>query len=60
MDETTQQLIALSLVAVVIGAELWRRWKKRQSKSDGCDGCDSPGSTKKDAGEAPVRFYRRR
>jgi len=60
VDESTQQLIALGLVAAVVGFELWRRWKKRQRGAVGCDGCDTSGNTKKDAGEAPVRFYRRR
>lgn len=60
MDETTQQLIALGLVAAVVACELWRRWRKRRAGKAGCDGCDTPGKTKNKSGETPLRFYRRR
>lgn len=59
MDEHTQQIVALLLVAVAVAAELWRRRRKKQRGKAGCDGCDSgtkPGNTT----DQPLRFYRRR
>ncbi len=59
MDESTQQLLALGLVALVIIAELLRRQRKRRKSNSGCDGCDS--SAKTDAKKTqPLKFYRRR
>ena len=60
MDESTQQLIALFLVAAAVAFELWRRWRRRRKRTAGCDGCDTPGNADKSPGDQPVRFYRRR
>ena len=57
-----QELIALSVVALVAGRLLWRQWAKRTargntaSKSSACGDCSSAAPPPK---EAPVRFYRR-
>jgi hypothetical protein len=61
MDETTQQILALSIVAVVIGLELLRRYRKKRSGKAGCDGCDTGNNNKtNEKGETPVKFYKRR
>ncbi len=57
-----QELIALSVVALVAGRLLWRQWTKRTArggtaaKSSACGDCSSASPPPK---EAPVRFYRR-
>ena len=58
MEETTQQLIALLLVAIVVGLELFRRYRKKQRGKVGCEGCDTNEQTENDA-EKPVKFYTR-
>ena len=60
MDESTQQIVALMIVAVAIVVELLRRHRRRNAGKPGCDGCDSGASKPKSGKEAPVRFYRRR
>lgn len=61
MDESTQQLIALGIVALAVGAELLRRYRKKRAGKVGCEGCDTPAAPKPNAaGEAPVRFYKKR
>ncbi len=58
----SQELIALSVVALVAGRLLWRQWTKRTArgstaaKSSACGDCSSAAPPPK---EAPVRFYRR-
>jgi len=58
MDESSQQLLALGLVALVVVAEWLRRKRKKKKRAAGCDGCDTPeqNASKK---ESPLRFYRR-
>ena len=57
-----QELIALSVVALVAGHLVWRQWTKRKvrggtaAKSSACGDCSSAAPPPK---EAPVRFYRR-
>ena len=57
-----QELIALSVVALVAGHLVWRQWTKRTArggnaaKSGACGDCSSAAPPPK---EAPVRFYRR-
>jgi hypothetical protein len=57
-----QELIALSVVALVAGRLLWRQWAKRRAqgstaaKSSACGDCSSAGPPPK---EPAVRFYRR-
>jgi hypothetical protein len=61
MDESLQQIIALGIVAIVVGFELLRRYRKKRSGKAGCDGCDTGNNNKTDAkSEAPVKFYKRR
>ena len=61
MDETTQQIIAIGIVAVAVGLELLRRYRKKKAGKAGCDDCDSDAGTEaNDKGDAPVRFYRKR
>ncbi|MCP3999559.1 MAG: hypothetical protein GY727_01440 [Gammaproteobacteria bacterium] len=60
MDETTQKILALCIVAIVIGLELLRRYKKKHTGKAGCDGCDTSNSAKtNEKGETPVKFYKR-
>jgi hypothetical protein len=56
MDDTLQQILALSAVAVIVGIELRRRWIKKRSGKIGCDGCatDKPAAKR----EAPIKFYK--
>jgi hypothetical protein len=58
MEETTQQLIALLLVAIVVGLELLRRYRKKQNGKVGCEGCDTNEQVENDA-EKPIKFYTR-
>ncbi len=61
MDESTQQILALALVAGVVLLEWVRRCRKRRRGKTGCDGCDSPGKAKQRSNkETPLRFYKRR
>ena len=61
MDESTQQILALCIVAIVIGLELLRRYRKKRSGKAGCDGCETGNNTKaNEKGETPVKFYKRR
>ena len=39
MDESTQQVIALLIVAVAVGAELYRRYRKKKAGQMGCENC---------------------
>jgi hypothetical protein len=60
MNESTQQIVALSIVAVFVGLELLRRYRKKKAGKAGCDDCDSGTDTKTSAkGEAPIKFYKR-
>ena len=60
MDETTQQIIALAIVALAVLIELLRRYRKKRSGKAGCDGCDTPAGENNGArGETPLRFYKR-
>ncbi|MGI9330024.1 MAG: hypothetical protein ACR2QB_04850 [Gammaproteobacteria bacterium] len=53
MSPGWQELIALTLVVVVVGFALYRRWRKpAQAKSSCC-------SEKDDSDEKTVHFYRR-
>lgn len=57
-----QEIVALSIVALVAGRLLWRRWSRRKGlhgaggKSGACGDCASSGPAPK---EATVHFYRR-
>ena len=54
MDETTQQLIALTIVAGAVMLVLLRRYRKKKAGKPGCDNCDVvSGAKTNDKGEAP-------
>ncbi len=50
----TQEILALIVVAAVVGFALYRRL--RRGKASGCHDCSTDKSTK----EQPIRWYRRR
>jgi len=54
-----QEIIALAIVALVVGLYVRRRWFGRRKLSGGadCGGCASSGPPPK---ESPLRFYRKR
>lgn len=52
-----QEILALGIVALVVGLALWRRRKRAARAAPGCSNCDNPPAKPK---EAPLRFYRRR
>lgn len=54
-----QELIALGIVALVVGLFMRRRWSKRRASQRGgdCGDCASSGPPK---AESTVHFYRRR
>jgi hypothetical protein len=56
-----QELIALSLVALIVCFALYRRWRRRRDKSAGCTGCGDDRATDQDqkAAEKTVHLYRR-
>lgn len=57
-----QELIALGIVALVVGRLVWTRWPRRKAagkpaaKTGDCGDCSSAGPPPK---EATVHFYRR-
>jgi hypothetical protein len=59
MEETTQQYIALAIVAVAVALELIRRYRKKKAGKPGCEDCPSSDSGERanEEGEAPVKFY---
>jgi hypothetical protein len=60
MDESLQQIIALSLVALVVGLELLRRARKKKAGKAGCDGCDTGSNGDANAaGETTLKFYKK-
>ena len=60
MDESTQQIIALTVVAVAVVLELFRRYRKKKAGKPGCEDCPSDTGTRaNDKGEAPVKFYKK-
>jgi len=54
-----QEIIALGIVALVVGLYIRRRWFSRRKSSHGtaCGDCASSGPPAK---ESPLRFYRKR
>jgi hypothetical protein len=58
-----QEVIAVGIVALVVGRLLWRRWSRRKAlnrsgtTAGACGDCTSAGPPPE---EATVRFYRRR
>jgi hypothetical protein len=43
MDESTQQIAALLLVALAVGIELLRRHRKKKAGLIGCENCKDTG-----------------
>jgi len=52
-----QEIIALTLVAVVVGFALYRRWRGPGKSGSDCSGCDAKVTGTTD--EKPINFYRR-
>ena len=58
MDTDTQEIIALALVALVIGFAIMRRLRK--PAKNGCNSCESnPGNKNNQQKESTVRFMRK-
>ena len=60
MDAAVQEIIALALVAAVIGLAVWRHLNK--PKNSGCNSCKSnpsKSSQKVSSGETPLRFMQK-
>ena len=52
-----QEIVALIIVAAVVGFALYRRWR-RSSKADvGCSGCEDKRTSA--TNDKPINFYRR-
>jgi len=58
MDDSLQQAIALTIVAIAVGAELLRRHYKKKSGKAGCEGCKT-GKPQSNTSETPLKFYQR-
>jgi hypothetical protein len=58
MDESLQQVLALTIVIVIVGFEIRRRRRKKLSGKVGCDSCGPDKIASGD--EAPIKFYKRR
>jgi nitrate/TMAO reductase-like tetraheme cytochrome c subunit len=56
---TGQELLALGIVALVVGVYAWRRRARHASTKPGCGDCASAAKPRAD-GETTVHFYRRR
>lgn len=52
-----QELLALGLVALVVGIALWRRFRHSRKPQAGCDGC---GPQAKKPAESTLHFHRRK
>ena len=52
-----QEIIALLIVAAVVGFALYRRWRRSSNAGAGCSGCDDDVASTSD--EKPINFYRR-
>jgi len=46
MDENTQQLVALLIVALIVGLETLRRYRKQKAGKIGCESCKDTLSSK--------------
>ncbi len=58
MDDSAQQIIALTLVAIAVGVELMRRYRRKKSGKPGCDGCET-GKSQNSTNETQLKFYKR-
>jgi hypothetical protein len=53
-----QEIVALAIVALVVGVALWRSLHRRGAGSTDCSGCEK--SAAKKPREIPLHFRRRR
>jgi hypothetical protein len=58
MDDSAQQIIALTLVAVAVAVELMRRYRRKKAGKPGCDGCET-GKPQNSTNETRLKFYKR-
>jgi hypothetical protein len=58
MDDSAQQIIALTLVAIAVGVELVRRYRRRKTGKPSCDGCET-GKPQNSTNETRLKFYKR-
>lgn len=58
MSEQLQEVLALAVVAAVVGLYLWRRWQRRRRSKSACGGCE--GGASDTSKEKTLRFYKRR
>lgn len=58
MDDTLQQVIAVTIVVIAVALELLRRYRKKKAGRTGCDGC-ATGTSQEKANETPLKFYKR-
>jgi hypothetical protein len=58
MDSSTQELIALAIVIVLVGGALFRRFRRGRTGKTGCDGC-ATGDKRTQGDEKPIKFYKR-
>jgi hypothetical protein len=58
MDDTSQQVIALALVAIAVAVELVRQHRRKKAGKPGCDGCET-GTPKNKNNDTPLKFYKR-
>lgn len=57
-----QELVALTIVGLVVGFALYRRWRRRREKAAGCADCasDAGKNGSKKTQESQIRIYRRK
>jgi hypothetical protein len=55
MDESTQQLVSIIIVAAVVGIFAFSRWRNRK-RSSSCGGCGPQNS----GNEVPIKFMPKR
>jgi hypothetical protein len=58
MDDSAQQIIALTLVAIAVAVELVRRYRRKKVGKPGCDGCET-GTPQNNSTETRLKFYKR-
>jgi hypothetical protein len=58
MSGEVQELLAIAVVATVLGIALWRRWRKRKAKGPACG--SQCGKSETPPREVPLRFHRRK
>lgn len=56
MNVGTQEILAIAIVAVVVGFAIYRRLRKKDSGASACSGCDHQSA--KPETEKTVRFFK--